>query len=62
MLNLKTAMPINYQSFQRDILYFSLQRKRNSKILQEKHVKMCNQRNCNYDVELKTKPFSASTD
>ena len=33
----------NYQSFQRNIfLYFSLQRKSNSKILQGKYVKMCN--------------------
>ena len=32
----------NYQTFQRNILYFSFQRKSNSKILQGKHVKMCN--------------------
>ena len=32
----------NYQTFQHKILYFSLQRRRNSKILQGKQVKMCN--------------------
>ena len=32
----------NYQTFQRNILYFSLQRRSNSKILQGKYVKMCN--------------------
>ena len=32
----------NYQTFQRNILYFSLQRKSNSKIVQGKHVKMYN--------------------
>ena len=31
----------NYQIFQRNILYFSLQHKSNSEILQGKHVKMC---------------------
>ena len=32
----------DYQTFLSKILYFSLQRRSNSKILQGKHVKICN--------------------
>ena len=46
----------NYQTFQRNILFFRLQRRSNPKILRGKHVKMWNQRNCN--AELKPSVFS----
>ena len=50
----------NYQTFERNILHFSLQRRSNSKILQGKNVKMCSLRNCNCDVELKLSLFQPS--
>ena len=47
----------NYQTFLRNILYFSLPRRSKFTILQEKHVKMYNQRNCNCNVVLKPSLF-----
>ena len=47
----------DYQTFQRNILSFNLQRRSNSTILHGKHVKMYNQRNCNCDAELKSSLF-----
>ena len=52
MLNLRTAMPI-IKLFNATFYISVCNVEATFKILQEKYVKTCNQRNCNCDVELK---------
>ena len=56
MLNLKAAIPI-IQLFNSTFYISVFNVKATLKILQGTHVKMCNQRNCNRNVELKPNLF-----